>query len=147
MKELTEEELQNLKNKYYSHIVTRMVVPVIAAILSFIFLVCHGILWGFLIILICGVIFVFALGSLMDSCPECKGWNSLIELEREETGRERTTITEERKTNKYNSKREFIGYETQKVEVPAIRIFYHVIYKCKVCEQIIEKEQSSTHKI
>ena len=124
-----------------------MILPAIVAILSFIFLVCHGILWGFLIILICVIIFAVALFAIMNSCPECKGWNSLVELVREETGREQTTIREEQRTNKYNSDRKFIGYETQKVDVPAERIFYHVTYKCNVCEKIIEKDESSTQKI
>ena len=147
MKELTEEELQNLKNKYSSHIVTRMVIPSIVAILSFIFLVCHGILWGFLIILICVVIFVITLFSLMNSCPECKGWNSLVELERYETSRERTTITEKRKTQKYDRNHKDIGYEIQEVDVPAERVWYDVKYQCDVCATIIEKEESSTYKI
>ena len=131
------------KNKYYKNIFLFVVLPIIVFIIS----ILTG---GFLLMIIALPFLVYGCVAWHRSCPECKGWNSLEEYDRDELGTYTEMHTETKRIEHKDSYKvgRYTGqYSEYKEDVPYEVTEYNVHYKCKICGALVDKKESTKRKI
>lgn len=107
------------------------------------------------LMLILGVVFyISAFVVTKDSvCPACQRRGSLEDMEKELTGKSRTTVKERQKIVRTQKGGGYLAHERQpetyemEVNVPAEERYYKITYKCNKCGYVGSREETETVKL